>query len=129
MSTYTYISYFAIGLQVAMQFCLIFWFFFLIWKTFLFRFGLLNILITKEFPILILVPLNFAFFIVETLLRPYYCSGGKQETVITLYTVPVYQVFFWIRHALSLFLYAGGIKAAIYIGHPSYYKPQKWTFR
>ena len=52
-----------------MHFCLIFWFFFLIWKTFLFRFGLLGKLMKREFPILILVPFAFIFFIVETALR------------------------------------------------------------
>ena len=52
-----------------MHFCFIFWFFFLIWKTFLFRFGLVGRLMKREFPILIIVPLNFIAFIVETGLR------------------------------------------------------------
>jgi hypothetical protein len=59
-----------------MHFCLIFWFFFLVWKTFLFRFGLLGMLMKKEFPILLVVPLNFILFLIETGLR-----------MVTIYTI------------------------------------------
>ena len=52
-----------------MHFCLIFWFFFLIWKTFLFKFGLVGKLMKREFPILLLVPFGFLLFIIETGLR------------------------------------------------------------
>ena len=56
-------------LQVVMHFCFIFWFFFLIWKTFLFKFGLVGKLMKREFPILLVVPFNFVFFLIETFLR------------------------------------------------------------
>ena len=52
-----------------MHFSFIFWFFFLIWKTFLFKFGLLGKLMKREFPILLVVPLNFIFFLIDTFLR------------------------------------------------------------
>ena len=52
-----------------MHFSFIFWFFFLIWQTFLFKFGLLGKLMKREFPILLVVPLNFIFFIIDTFLR------------------------------------------------------------
>lgn len=64
-----------------MQFCLIFWFFFLVWKTFLFRFGLLGKLMKKEFPILLIVPINFLLFLAETALRAVsYPSSYKSIT-------------------------------------------------
>ena len=56
-------------IQLIMHFCLIFWFFFLIWKTFLFRFGLLGRLMKREFPILLVVPFNFLLFLAETGIR------------------------------------------------------------
>ncbi len=56
-------------IQVIMHFSFIFWFFFLIWQTFLFKFGLLGKLMKREFPILLVVPLNFIFFLIDTFLR------------------------------------------------------------
>eukprot|EP00347_Sterkiella_histriomuscorum_P021156 403335036 len=100
-----------LGIQVVMHFCFIFWFFFMVWKTFLFRFGLLGKLMKREFPILLVV----------------YCLiVDPKYNVITIYNSWVYQIFFWIRHFITLLVFAAGIKAAIYIAHPSYYKPQKW---
>ena len=56
------------ALQLVLHFCLIFWYFFLIWKTFMFRFGLLRKL-AGLFPILYLAPLNFLAFTFERALR------------------------------------------------------------
>ena len=56
------------GVQAILHFCLIFWFFFLIWKTFMFRFGLLRKL-AGMFPILYLAPINFLAFAFERALR------------------------------------------------------------
>ena len=58
------------SLQAIIHFCIIFWYFFLVWKTFLFRFGLLERL-SREFVILKLVPLNFVIFVVERVFRLY----------------------------------------------------------
>ena len=56
------------ALQLVLHFVLIFWYFFLIWKTFMFRFGELKRL-ASYFPILYLAPLNFLFFVFERALR------------------------------------------------------------
>ena len=56
------------GVQLVFHFCLIFWYFFLIWKTFMFRFGLLKKL-AGIFPILYLAPVNFLAFAFERALR------------------------------------------------------------
>ena len=56
------------GVQAVLHFCLIFWFFFLIWKTFMFRFGLLRKL-AGMFPILYLAPAHFLAFAFERALR------------------------------------------------------------
>jgi hypothetical protein len=70
---------------------LLFWFFFLVWKTFLFRFGLLRRLLFKEMPVLNFVPINFALFFAERILRIYYlmivsnADGSHKWNVITLY--------------------------------------------
>ena len=51
-----------------MHFALIFWDFFLIWKTFLFRFGQVKKL-AEWFPIVYLIPVNFLIFTFERALR------------------------------------------------------------
>jgi len=51
-----------------LHFILIFWYFFLIWKTFMFRFGLIRKL-ASIFPILYLAPVNFLAFTFERALR------------------------------------------------------------
>ena len=96
-----------------MHFSFIFWFFFLIWKTFLFKFGLLGKLMKREFPILLIVPLNFIFFLIDTFLRivrrsrltlfKYYCLlASEKSNVVTIYNNWIYHIFFWIRHACKL---------------------------
>ena len=56
-------------LQCVFQLGLIFWFFFLIWKTFLFRFGLLGMLFREFRTFFLLLPANFTMFLVERLYR------------------------------------------------------------
>jgi len=56
------------GVQLFIHFTIIFWFFFLIWKTFMFRFGQLRKL-AGFFPVLYLAPLNFLAFTFERALR------------------------------------------------------------
>ena len=56
------------GVQLLVHFLLIFWYFFLVWKTFLFRFGKLSKL-SSQFPILYLAPLNFLAFTFDRALR------------------------------------------------------------
>jgi len=33
---------------------------------------------------------------------------------------------FWIKNLVVVLMFASGLKAAIQVGHPSYYKPAKW---
>lgn len=56
------------GIQVVLYLALLFWFFFLIWRTFPFRFGLIGRLI-KEVPIVVLVPIIMAVLLIEKFLR------------------------------------------------------------
>ena len=56
------------AVQLVIHFMLIFWYFFLVWKTFMFRFGLLKKL-ASIFPILYLAPINFLAFCFERALR------------------------------------------------------------
>ena len=67
------------GIQIIVHFCLIFWYFFLIWKTFMFRFGQLRKL-ASLFPILYLAPLNFLAFTFERALR--YVSSRLQGVTL-----------------------------------------------
>lgn len=56
------------GVQLLLHFVFIFWYFFLIWKTFMFRFGLVRKL-ASIFPILYLAPVNFLAFTFDRALR------------------------------------------------------------
>jgi len=38
----------------------------------------------------------------------------------------IFQIIFWLKAVAMVLMYAYGIKAAIQVSHPSYYKPQKW---
>ena len=50
------------GISALMHFLTVFWAFTLLWKTFLFRFGLISRLFKQEFPLLFLIPLHFLLF-------------------------------------------------------------------
>ena len=56
------------GICAALYIALVFWYFFLIWKTFPFKFGLLGTLM-KKVPILIAMPFFIVLFFAEKFLR------------------------------------------------------------
>ena len=116
----------ASSIQVGLQISLIFWYFFLVWKTFLFRFGNLYDLLFKEMRLLWFVPVNFVLYFAERLLRFHYIEWSKHSDVVTLYDNGIYMCFFWLRNLFSVVMFAFSIKAAIQITHPSYYRPGKW---
>ena len=101
------------------------------WKTFLFRFGLLSRLFNREFPILLFVPVHFLLFIGEKALRIFYIyyqkdANGLYGTPVTIYDDWRWHLIFWTKIIVSIICYAGCIKTAIYVMHPSYYKPYRW---
>ena len=57
------------GVQFALQLCLIFWYFSLIWKTFMFRFTVLDRLYETFRALIWFAVLNFFTFLVATTLR------------------------------------------------------------
>lgn len=57
------------GVSALMHLLTIFWAFTLLWKTFLFRFGLISRLFRREFPILYFIPLHFIVFAAEKAYR------------------------------------------------------------
>jgi len=83
-------------------------------------------------PVLLFVPLNFLLFIAERILRIYYLTisktddGSHKWSVVSIYSNWVYMIVFWCRNLFVVFFFAAVIKAGIQVGHPSYYKPQKW---
>ena len=38
----------------------------------------------------------------------------------------IFQIIFWLKAVALVQMYAYGLKAAIQVSHPTYYKPQKW---
>ena len=57
------------GVQVALQLCLVFWFFSLIWKTFMFRFTVLDKLYETFRWLINLLIANFCVFLVAAVWR------------------------------------------------------------
>ena len=113
------------SVQIVLHFVLVFWYFFLVWKTFPFRFGMLKRLIWQEFPVLFWVPFNFLLFAAE---RGYRMAIliTQDGNVITIYENWIYLIVFYTRQIFSLIIFAASLKAAIEIASPSYYKPNKW---
>lgn len=117
------------GLQALVQICYMFWYFFLVWRTFLFRFGLLGKLLKHEFPVTLFLPLNFLLFLIERGIRVVTLLGINPDAkadISSIYDVWYYQIAFWLRNIALILFSAYSIKAAIQIGQPKYYKPQKW---
>ena len=75
------------GLQLVLHFVLIFWYFFLIWKTFMFRFGLVRKL-ASIFPILYLAPVNFLAFTFDRALRYVSLSCFSISGIVQLSLLP-----------------------------------------
>lgn len=55
-------------------------------------------------------------------------TNADKETEYNAATVyeSFYVVVFFLKMILSVFVLAVGLKSAIQIGHPSFYKPAKW---
>ena len=137
------------GISALMHFLTIFWAFTLLWKTFLFRFGLISRLFKSEFPLLFLIPLHFVLFAAEKgyrlvstsllnqsnifILQVYYLQPVKETGKPDVWGTPIsihddwkFQILFWFKSIIALIAYAGCIKTSIYVMHPSYYKPYRW---
>ena len=115
------------GVSALCQFAVIFWGFALIWQTFLFKFGLLGRLFFREFPILFLVLLHFLLFCGEIAFRIVdYVTPNKHGDPVTIMTDWKFIILLYVRRVIGVFAYAGCIKSAIEVMHPSYYKPYRW---
>ena len=55
-------------------------------------------------------------------------KNDKKEAeydAVTIYT-SLYIPAFVIKNIFTVFIFSMGLKSAIQVGHPSYYKPAKW---
>uniref|UniRef100_A0A7S3CN76 Uncharacterized protein n=1 Tax=Strombidium rassoulzadegani TaxID=1082188 RepID=A0A7S3CN76_9SPIT len=108
-----------------MQFVLVFWAFTLVWKTFLFRFGLINRLLQRELPFLRLIPYHFLLLLAEKGFRIVYYLAQDGDP-IKIYGIWFWHPIFWLKSLMTIICYAGCIVSTIKVMHPSYYKPYKW---
>lgn len=77
------LSFACTGLQLVIQFCMIFWYFFLVWKTFLFKQKFWQLF--KEVPFVIISPLLFVIFLIERGYRMSVMLGGSKLSIIEIY--------------------------------------------
>ena len=95
------------GLQVVIQLSVLFWVFFLFWKTFPFKFGLIWSLM-KEFPLLMTVVLfNIVFLIGERFSKLWLqFLGNEKLSIYDLYDSWYYRVAYYVRNMITPIAYA-----------------------
>lgn len=117
------VSFIILGIQGVVQVFIICWIFVLIWKTFLFKFGLIGIL-CGEFKILFIsVPIHLVLFGVEKGLRLLIVGS---DGVIDLWDSPAYQIVYWVRSFYMVYFYVLLFEISLALAEPVYYKPDKW---
>lgn len=118
------LSFAVIGIQAVLQILVCCWIFLLIWRTFLFRYGLIGLL-CREFKVLfIMIPINFLLFGAEKAYRLLLLMGD--EDAISIWQAPGYEIVYWVRNLFMLGYYFMMIEYSLLLGEPQYYKPQKW---
>jgi hypothetical protein len=118
-------SYVLLSVQGVIEIIICCWIFFLIWQTFLFRFGLMGML-CKEFKYLfVCIPIHIILFLIERGVR-LYLSFVDGHDAISIWEQPGYLILYWIRHIFLVFFYVVLIESSLMLGDPEYYKAKKW---
>jgi len=99
------------------------WIFILIWKTFLFKFGLIGILCSEFKVLFISVLVHFVLFGLEKGLRVLIAGsdGG-----IKLWDSPAYEIVYWVRSCYMVYFYVFLVEISLRLAEPVYYKADKW---
>lgn len=113
-----------VGLQALIQILIICWLFFLVWQTFLFRFGLIGILCREFSSIFISLPFHLLLFGLEKGLRLQLII--TKTDVVEVWETPEYVIVYWVRSIFMVFFYVLLIEKTLTLGNPQYYKPHKW---
>ena len=118
-------SYVLLSVQGIIEIIICCWIFFLIWQTFLFRFGLMGML-CKEFKYLFAcIPIHILLFLIERGVRLYLAFVDGYDA-ISIWEQPGYLILYWIRHIFLGFFYVVLIESSLMLGDPEYYKAKKW---
>jgi hypothetical protein len=119
------LAYALIAIQAILNVLVCCWIFLLIWRTFLFKYGLIGLL-CREFRVLfILIPINFVLFGAEKAYR-LLLLVSEDEDAISIWNAPGYVLIYWVRNLFMLGYYLFMIEHSLLLGEPQYYKPQKW---
>ena len=111
------------GIQAFLQIIIICWIFLLVWKTFLFKYGLIGILCSELKVIFINIPIHLVLFILEKGLRFMYVTS---DNAIDLWNQPAYEIVYWIRSFYMVYFYIVLINMSLELGDPKYYKAERW---
>ena len=112
-----------LGVQGALQIIIICWIFLLVWKTFLFKYGLIGILCSEFKVIFINIPIHLVLFGLEKGLRWVITA---QTNTISLWDSPAYEIVYWIRSLYMIYFYIVLVNMSLELGDPLYYKADKW---
>jgi hypothetical protein len=112
-----------LAIQGIVQVFIICWIFVLIWKTFLFKFGLIGILCSEFKVLFISVPIHLVLFGLEKVLRLLIIGS---DGVIDLWNNPAYQIVYWVRSFYMIYFYVLLFEISLSIAEPVYYKADKW---
>lgn len=120
-----YTFWWVLGVQSGLEVMIGCWFFILIWKTFLFKFGLIGLL-CREFSLLFaLVPFNWILFCIEKGLRTYYMWWDKMSAQ-DIWTQWGFYSIYWVRSIFSIGYYVLLVELSLTLGDPEYYKRDRW---
>lgn len=111
------------GVQALLQIVIICWVFLLVWKTFLFKYGLIGILCSEFKVLFINIPIHLTLFGLEKGLRWLITA---QDNAVDLWDSPAYQIVYWIRSFYMIYFYLVLVDMSLELGDPLYYKADKW---
>jgi Transmembrane protein 138 len=109
--------------QVVLQIIIICWIFLLVWKTFLFKYGLIGILCSELHVLFITIPIHLVLFGAEKGLRFYYVTTNG---AVTLWDSPAYEIVYWIRSLFMIYFYILLLNTSLDLADPKYYKSGRW---
>ncbi|OMJ80332.1 hypothetical protein SteCoe_19430 [Stentor coeruleus] len=112
-----------LAVQGVLQLIIICWIFLLVWKTFLFKYGLIGILCGEFKVLFISLPIHLLLFGLEKGLRFVLASN---EGPIKLWDHPGYEIVYWVRSIFMVYFYLLLFELSLDLGDPVYYKADKW---
>jgi len=116
--------YILIGSHLILRLTLMFMVVLLMWDTFIFKYGLLNVLCRQFRWLFITAPLSFIFFLAVRGMKLTATIGSK--TFLELWEDDGYYAVYILNIIASAFYYMAHLHTCFLLGQPDFYKPSGW---